>query len=160
MSAIVSLSCIGKGIRAYFKMKYFPRVSLLHQTILLINPLLERKMATILFNSWPLYGPVSCLLDIADRLKNNGHRVCFVGIADGEAMIRAQGFEFFPIFEQIFPKGIMRQADKVRDNCNSLGDIYRAIMQQKQNISHYFSFLVNDGNFEFQSVVKPATFAQ
>ncbi len=110
-------------------------------------------MANIIINSWPLYGPVSCLLDLANRLKNNGHRIYFIGIADCEEMITPQGFEFIPVFERIFHKGILHQASKIRDNCNSLTDVYRAIVEQKQRFQEYFDFLTVDGNTEFKAII-------
>lgn len=42
---------------------------------------------------------------LAELLANNGHKVVFLSIADNEKLIRDQGYDFFPLFENIYPKG-------------------------------------------------------
>lgn len=42
---------------------------------------------------------------LARKLQNRGHRIFYLTIPDTEDRIRAQGFEWIPVFTQVFPKG-------------------------------------------------------
>jgi zeaxanthin glucosyltransferase len=44
---------------------------------------------------------------LARRLLDRGHRVVYLSLADGGEFIRENGFEFAPLFEELFPKGTM-----------------------------------------------------
>ena len=45
---------------------------------------------------------------LARRLAARGHEIVYLGLADGERMVRAQGFNFAPILEDLFPRGSLR----------------------------------------------------
>lgn len=53
------------------------------------------------------------LFDFANILQNQGCQVCFVGIIDSLKTIERSGFNFFPVLEDLFPKGYV---DEVRLN--------------------------------------------
>jgi len=56
-------------------------------------------MATIMIFPFPEYGHLNPTLKLAKALKQAGHRVCFLGFAEFEAYLVAQGLEFMPILE-------------------------------------------------------------
>jgi UDP:flavonoid glycosyltransferase YjiC (YdhE family) len=56
-------------------------------------------MATIMFFPFPAYGHLNPTLKLAKRLKQAGHRVCYLGLADFEDYVLSQGLEFIPILE-------------------------------------------------------------
>jgi len=62
-------------------------------------------MATIMFCPFPEFGHLNPTLKLARALKQAGHRVCYLGLADFEDYIRSQGLEFIPILERRYPKG-------------------------------------------------------
>jgi MGT family glycosyltransferase len=45
---------------------------------------------------------------LARRLEMRGHKVTYLGPADGASFVRAQGFDFEPILHEVFPPGSMR----------------------------------------------------
>jgi MGT family glycosyltransferase len=44
---------------------------------------------------------------LARRLAARGHEVVYLGLADGEPFVRAQGFELVPILADLFPRGTL-----------------------------------------------------
>jgi UDP:flavonoid glycosyltransferase YjiC (YdhE family) len=66
-----------------------------------------RTMAHIVFFILPEMGHINSTFKIARGLRSRGHQVWYAQIADLEEHIRGQGFEFFPVFERLFPKGFM-----------------------------------------------------
>jgi zeaxanthin glucosyltransferase len=61
----------------------------------------------------PETGHMNPSFKIARQLKMRGHRVCYLAIPDFKDCIRSQGFEFFPLFNDLYPNGFTsRQAFK------------------------------------------------
>jgi UDP:flavonoid glycosyltransferase YjiC (YdhE family) len=54
-------------------------------------------MATIMIFPFPAYGHLNPTLKLARALKQAGHRVCYLGLADFEEYVLSQGLEFIPI---------------------------------------------------------------
>ncbi len=65
-------------------------------------------MATIAFLIEHEEGHLNPTFRLARRLAAREHRVVYLGLADGGDFVRAQGFEFFPILEDVFPRGTLR----------------------------------------------------
>jgi len=65
-------------------------------------------MATIAFLIEHEEGHLNPTFRLARRLAAREHRVVYLGLADGGDFVRAQGFEFIPILEDVFPRGTMR----------------------------------------------------
>ena len=61
-------------------------------------------MATIVFILYPEAGHLFPTFKLARSLKRRGHRIHYFGPVDFEADIRAQGFDFIPILEQLWPR--------------------------------------------------------
>jgi UDP:flavonoid glycosyltransferase YjiC (YdhE family) len=64
-------------------------------------------MATIAFLIEHEEGHLNPTFRLARRLAAREHRVVYLGLADGGDFVRAQGFEFFPILEDVFPRGTL-----------------------------------------------------
>src|ERR1041385_7724355 len=56
------------------------------------------KMATIVFMPFHWASDLNPTFALARKLRDRGHRVHFLCIPDTEARVRAQGFEFTPVF--------------------------------------------------------------
>ena len=64
-------------------------------------------MATIVFMPFHWASDLNPTFALARKLRNRGHRVHYLCIADTEPRIRSQGFDFTPIFSRAFPKGTL-----------------------------------------------------
>ena len=62
-------------------------------------------MATIAFIPLSIQGDVNASLALARSLKDRGHDVHYLAIPDLEDRIRAQGFGFVPLLENVHPRG-------------------------------------------------------
>lgn len=62
-------------------------------------------MATIVFMPFHWAADMNASFALARKLQNRGHRIVYLTIPDTEDRIRAQGFEWLPVFNQVFPKG-------------------------------------------------------
>jgi zeaxanthin glucosyltransferase len=63
------------------------------------------NMATIVFMPFHWAADMNASFALARKLQNRGHRIFYLTIPDTEDRIRAQGFEWLPVFNQVFPKG-------------------------------------------------------
>ena len=57
----------------------------------------------------PLYwqANINVTFALARKLRSRGHSVCYACIPDTEERIRSQGFDFVPLFSNVFPKGTL-----------------------------------------------------
>jgi len=62
-------------------------------------------MATIVVMPFHWAADMNASFALAKKLQNRGHRIFYLTIPDTEDRIRAQGFEWIPVFTQVFPKG-------------------------------------------------------
>lgn len=62
-------------------------------------------MANIIFCFPPIVSTINSSLRLARELKLRGHQIIYIGIADCEPMVRVNGFEFFSVYDEWFPKG-------------------------------------------------------
>lgn len=62
-------------------------------------------MATIVLMPFHWAADMNATFALARKLQNRGHRIFYLTIPDTEDRIRAQGFDWLPIFNQVFPKG-------------------------------------------------------
>ena len=68
-------------------------------------------MANIVFMPFHWAADMNATFALARKLQNRGHSVCYATIPDTEERIRAQGFEWVPIFAEVFPKGELARQD-------------------------------------------------
>lgn len=61
-------------------------------------------MAVIGFFVLPNTGSMNACLKLAMDLRERGHEVCYLGLADSEDFAKANGFAFTAVFENYFPK--------------------------------------------------------
>lgn len=66
-------------------------------------------MANIAFFVLPFPGSALASLGFANSLREKGHRISYLGMADSEATIRANGFDFSTVFQTHFPKGFFTE---------------------------------------------------
>ncbi|HZH79607.1 MAG TPA: glycosyltransferase [Archangium sp.] len=67
-------------------------------------------MATIVITPIPESGHLNPTLKLARDLRARGHRVIYCGVRDLEERVRAQGFEFHVVLEELCPKGYFADA--------------------------------------------------
>jgi zeaxanthin glucosyltransferase len=82
--------------------------------------------ATIAFLIEHEEGHLNPTFRLARRLAARGHRVVYLGLADGGDFVRAQGFEFFPILEEVFPRGTMRTLREMMRTASGLAAVERS----------------------------------
>jgi zeaxanthin glucosyltransferase len=68
----------------------------------------ELAIATIAFFIEHEEGHLNPTFRLARRLAVRGHRVVYLGLADGAEFVRGQGFEFVTILAGTFPRGTLR----------------------------------------------------
>ncbi len=68
-------------------------------------------MPTIVLMPFHWASDINSTFALARKLRNCGHRVFYLCIPDVEQRIRAQGFDFIPIFSRVFPKGSLAEQD-------------------------------------------------
>lgn len=107
-------------------------------------------MATIIFVPFPEFGHVNPTLKLAGSLKRANHRVGYLGLADFEDHVRSQGLEYFPVFENRYPKGALgaRAAEKGQGRLDFIVEDAR---QANQEIySHPFKWI----EAEFEKMIR------
>jgi zeaxanthin glucosyltransferase len=62
-------------------------------------------MSTIVFMPFHWAAEMNATFGLARKLQRRGHRIYYLTIPDTEDRIRAQGFDWLPIFGSVFPKG-------------------------------------------------------
>jgi len=66
-------------------------------------------MATVIFMPFHWDANINSTFAVARGMQKRGHRVHYLCIPDNEERIRAQGFDFIPIFSEVFPKGALQE---------------------------------------------------
>jgi zeaxanthin glucosyltransferase len=62
-------------------------------------------MSTIVIMPFHWAADMNASFALARKLQARGHRIFYLTIPDTEDRVRAQGFEWLPVFNQVFPKG-------------------------------------------------------
>jgi zeaxanthin glucosyltransferase len=60
---------------------------------------------------------------LANSLKRRGHEVVYLSVIDNEQLIKEQGFEFYSLFEDLYPKGFRQTIKKTHAEKLNGGDI-------------------------------------
>ena len=68
-------------------------------------------MSTVIFMPFHWASDINSTFALARKLRNRGHRVIYLCIPDVEQRIRAQGLDFIPIFDRVFPQGSIAEYD-------------------------------------------------
>jgi MGT family glycosyltransferase len=79
-------------------------------------------MARITFLIEHEEGHLNPTFQLARRLQARGHRVTYMGLADGGNYVRSQGFDFHPILEKLVPAGTLRTQREVAETVPGAGD--------------------------------------
>ncbi|NOK33193.1 glycosyltransferase family 1 protein [Corallococcus exercitus] len=80
-------------------------------------------MATILIAAGSTPGHINPALKIARALQSRGHRIHFWGPLDAQEPIRAEGFDFVPLFPDLFPEGDLREVGALRARRDRWGQL-------------------------------------
>ena len=107
-------------------------------------------MATIVFLPFPEFGHVNPTLKLARRLKQAGHRVCYLGLADFEEYVRHQGLEFFPILEDSYPEGSSGE----RSAQMGLGRLELIMLESRQAGDQIISRPFKGVKEEFEAIIR------
>lgn len=67
-------------------------------------------MSNILFCMAPLVSETYGSFRLAKQLRQQGHRVVYMGVSDGQELVEKEGFTYVSVFERYFPKGYTRSA--------------------------------------------------
>jgi len=95
-------------------------------------------LATIALCGWPLPGSISGILSLAARLRDRGHRVCIISIADAAPVVAGTGLPFEPVFTDIFPRGFLVD---LRKRFASLGRI--ALLRETRQWTRRYENLID-----------------
>jgi zeaxanthin glucosyltransferase len=85
-------------------------------------------MARIVFFPLAEVGHVNATFKLARQLRARGHDIHYLSLPDIEEHVRAQGWDFTPLFGDLFPKGYRNMVDEVLDS--------NAPRQQKKPVAH------------------------
>ncbi len=91
-------------------------------------------MATIVFAPYPETGHLNATFKIAKALKERGHRLFYLGLADFTDAVRQQGFEFRAMLEDLFPKGFMQQ-HAVKQNIDNFAAVLLKAKSERRPIN-------------------------
>lgn len=97
-------------------------------------------MARIVFLIEHEEGHLNPTFRLARRLAAQGHEIVYLGLADGGDSVRAQGFEFVPILEDLVPRGsvqTLREAMRVHGKVESGQSGYLSALLQVGSDSIY-----------------------
>lgn len=84
-------------------------------------------MKSILFAPLPEEGNLFPTFALARSLMARGYKVRYLVPADCEDLIRAQGFEFVPLFPDLFPRGLAEAQRRSLQQAGSLKEVLRAL---------------------------------
>lgn len=114
---------------------------------------LESNMARILFFVYPNIGSQIASMKLAADLKAHGHHVCYLGIKDSEAYIRANGFDFVPVFEEHFPEGYLE--DQISFDTMPMGISYLlALREIAKGFKTFIQDLAGAGGERFMALLR------
>jgi zeaxanthin glucosyltransferase len=110
------------------KFFFFPFFCILKYSWVLIDKMINKKdMAKIVFICEMEEGHLLPTFRLAHSLKRKGHEIAFLSVLDNEQLIREQGFSFYHILENIYPRGhrkMMKQNSYIAGR-NADHDSYR-----------------------------------
>lgn len=109
-------------------------------------------MATIVFCVPPMTGPINAGIRLAHELRQEGHKIFYFGIADCEAFVRANGFDFITIFEQWFPKGWVEGDFRKLIACKGQDELHIA-KNVVSNFNEFLDYLMADGENDYWGII-------
>jgi zeaxanthin glucosyltransferase len=108
----------------------------------------KTRQLTIAFAMLSENGHYTGTFRLARSLRERGHRISYVGLADFEGLVKKQGFEFISFSEDLLPKGYLQ--DFITSLSNPPGGIlsrYRKRQQDERIFSAYLN-RIEDGNLD------------
>lgn len=107
-------------------------------------------MARIGFFVLPNTGGMNACLKSAADLRERGHDVAYFGLKDSESYIRANGFDFTPVFEAHFPKGYFS------DDLSSKGfwERWRTFRAARTHFGRFFAHVLAGADEQFMDLLR------
>lgn len=110
-------------------------------------------MASIVFMPFHWAADMNASFALARKLQNRGHHISYLTIPDTEDRIRAQGFDWLPVFSQVFPKGELER----QSASETQGKAYGAA-EFKARLHRMCELLRNDEISRATSAIHPDLF--
>ncbi|WP_333873808.1 glycosyltransferase [Methylobacter sp.] len=109
-------------------------------------------MSNIVFCFPPIVSTINSSLKLARELKLRGNTITYIGIADCQPVIHANGFEFVPVYEKWFPKGCFEDRNLIGQSFGDNDFVDERNFQTRFNA--FLNFLMAGGDDELQKVVQ------
>lgn len=110
-------------------------------------------MSNIMFFIVHEVGSLNASLQLANDLKERGHKITYAGLEDSEALIRANGFEFVVLFRQHFPKTSISELNRQKALLRAL-DFLRFRPRMHAFFCSFVDYLIAGGDEEFFAATK------
>jgi UDP:flavonoid glycosyltransferase YjiC (YdhE family) len=105
-------------------------------------------MARIAFFPFAEIGHTNATFGLARRLRARGHDVIYLSLADVQDHVRAQGWEFIPFFEDVFPKGYLdAKYAMLRTRKAPLKELYTAASELNRRARAQFTEVISGDGF-------------
>jgi len=96
-------------------------------------------MATILFSLLPEEGHLNPSFRLARGLRERGHQVLYLAFEDLRDRILSEGFEFVPLFPDVYPAGLLQRQRSRLSQARGLRQILSELRDSAAHTRSYFS---------------------
>ncbi len=96
-------------------------------------------MATILFSLLPEEGHLNPSFRIARGLRERGHQVLYLAFEDLRERILSEGFEFVPLFPDLYPEGLLQRQRSRLSQARGLRQILNELRDSAAHTRSYLS---------------------
>jgi zeaxanthin glucosyltransferase len=103
--------------------------------------MIHEPMSRIVFCCLPLSGPMLAILPLAKTLRQRGHDVQFIGMADCERFVAPYHFACTSVFEDAFPRGFINQWIRGRVDRTTWSEQARFYMAERQTLIEHERFV-------------------
>jgi len=80
-------------------------------------------MAKILFIIDVEEGHILPTFSLAEALRKKGHSISYLSVLDNEDLVHQYGFDFFPLFENVYPKGFRKEYQRRMNEDGGMSDL-------------------------------------
>jgi zeaxanthin glucosyltransferase len=109
-------------------------------------------MARIAFFILHGVGSLNAGLQLANDLQARGHQITYIGLADSQDAIRANGFAFVTLFERYFPKGSIPELGRQSTMLHGLHYL-RSQYRKYRLFAGFIDHLISGGDEEFFTAI-------
>jgi MGT family glycosyltransferase len=87
-------------------------------------------MARMMFTADLEEGNIFATFGLAKQLLSRGHEVVYVGVSDSEALIRNEGFAFYPLLQMSYPQGSKYSTGSFMTSAESRGVLCKLLVDK------------------------------